>query len=162
MTPELLDKLRKRQFYLMHTTVKMLGSILARVTPQEVTTLRDGPDGWTTLEIVCHLRDFDGFFRGRAELILAQDLPDLPAYDHEALAHERAYNQQDMQQVYAELLASRQQTAAFFAALPDAAYERAGTHPTRGYFTLFDALVQVGYHDVEHIEQITRVLAQVQ
>ena len=39
-------------------------------------------------------------------------------------------------------------------------WERGGVHPERDNFTMTDAVMQVGLHDLDHLEQITRVLAQ--
>jgi len=94
----------------------------------------------------------------RARMILEQEMPQLPAYDHDALAIERKYNEQDLQQVLAELAQSRAEFVAFFQQLTDEDWLRAGIHPEQGHFTLLDALLQVGSHDVNHLEQITRIL----
>jgi hypothetical protein len=153
-----LTTIRRRHLALLQTTCAILGHILKNVSQAQATSLRDGPNGWTTLEVVAHLRDFDGFFRGRAALMLAQDYPQLPAYDHERLAIERNYNGQQLDQVYAELVASRQKTADFFKVLSPEQWQRAGLHPERGHFTMTDAVIQVGTHDITHIEQITRLL----
>jgi hypothetical protein len=96
---------QQRYLTLMQNTVATLGHVLKHVTPQQATTLRDGPQGWTVLEVVCHLRDYDEIFYQRAIMTLEQDNPTLPAYDQEALAVERAYNQQNLEQAYADLAA---------------------------------------------------------
>lgn len=152
--------IQQRYLTLMQNTVATLGHILKGVTPQEVTTLRDGPNGWTTLEVVCHLRDYDEVFYQRAILTLEQDNPILPAYDQDALAVDRAYNQQDLAQVYAELTASRQRLVALFSELTAEQWERVGLHPHYGPFTLATAALHVGWHDAVHLEQITRILTQ--
>jgi hypothetical protein len=144
----------------MDVTVRTLGHTVALLKPEVTTTLHDGPDGWTITEVLGHLRDFDGYFRGRAQLILEQENPALPAYDHEALAIAFRYNEQDFRTVYAELLASREQTRALFAALSDEQWARAGVHPEYGHFTLTNAVMQVGLHDAIHIEQIGKILTQ--
>ena len=156
-------KLRRRHIQLMEQTLATLTHVLAGVDQTTATTLRDahdGPKGWTVLEVLCHLRDYDRIFRRRAELMVAQELPALPGYDHEQLAVDNAYNQQDLRQVLGELTASRHATVVFFTGLDDAQWERAGIHPERGHFTMLDAVVQVGTHDVTHLEQITRILFQ--
>lgn len=152
--------IQQRYLTLMQNTVATLGHILKGVTPQEVTTLRDGPNGWTTLEVVCHLRDYDEVFYQRAILTLEQDNPTLPAYDQDALAVDRAYNQQDLGQVYTELTASRQRLVALFSELTAEQWERVGLHPHYGPFTLATAALHVGWHDAVHLEQITRILTQ--
>jgi hypothetical protein len=158
-----IAKLHRRHIQLMRNTLDILTHVLAPVSQETATTLRDrrdGPKGWSVVEVICHLRDFDNIFRMRGEMICDQEYPNLPYYDHEVLAVERAYNNQQLSQVMAELTQSRLATIAFFEHLDDAAWERAGIHPERGHFTMTDAVVQVGTHDAIHLEQITRILFQ--
>ena len=49
------NDVRKRHIRLMRLTCKTIGNVLMNVTPTTATTLRDGPTGWTTLEVLCHL-----------------------------------------------------------------------------------------------------------
>jgi hypothetical protein len=153
-----LSQIRERHLQLMQKSCQTLGNILQNVSQETATTWRDGPAGWTVLEVTCHLKDFDHFFRQRAKMMLEQDYPRLPAYDHEALAIERAYNRQNLVRAYQELSESRREFGAFFSDLTESQWERAGVHPERGHFTMLDALMQVGSHDLTHLEQITRIL----
>jgi hypothetical protein len=156
-----LRDLHNRHMLLMQHTLGILGNVLAGADPAVMTTLRDpndGAKGWTALEVLCHLRDYDEIFYQRACLILEQEYPNLPGYDHEALAIERRYNEQDFRQVYADLVRSRQRFVEFFQRLNAAQWERAGVHPERGHFTMTDACAQVGTHEALHLEQITRIL----
>lgn len=146
----------------VETTCKIIGNVLAGISQQEAATWRDGDDGWTVLEVLCHLRDFDGFFYERAAMMVERDYPQLPAYDHEALAIERRYNEQNMQQVYCELVESRARFRTFLAGLTNEQWKRSGMHPERGHFTMVDALVQVVTHDITHLEQITRIVGEKQ
>lgn len=152
--------LRKRYIWLMRTSCDVIGHILVNITQADASTFRDGEDGWTVLEVLGHLRDFDTIFRQRAEMIRDQQNPSLPAYDHEAMAIEGRYNQAELQLVYQELRASREATIAFFRSLEETDWERAGIHPEKGRFTMLDAAAQIGFHEMDHIEQITRILTQ--
>lgn len=154
------EKTRGTFIWLMNKSVETLGNITKTITQEEATTWRDSGNGWTVVEVLCHLRDFDGFFRHRAEMMLAEDHPQLPAYDHEALAIEQRYNDQDLYTVYAELIDSRGKTSQFFESLTEDQWKRTGIHPERGHFTMIDALIQVGTHETNHIEQITRIIAE--
>jgi hypothetical protein len=156
-----LTDLRNRHILLMQHTLGILDNVLAGADPAALTTLRDpndGDKGWTALEVLCHLRDYDEIFYQRTCLILEQEYPNLPGYDHEALAIERRYNEQDVRQVYTDLVRSRKRFVEFFQALTADQWERAGVHPERGHFTMTDACAQVGTHEALHLEQITRIL----
>jgi len=155
-----LTQIRKRHIFLMQRSYDIIGHVLKNVPQTQAATLRDGPEGWTVLEVLGHLRDFDTFFYDRAVMMLSQDYPDLPAYDHESLAIERNYNGHDLGEMVAALGESRQRFVAFFKGLTEEQWARAGVHPERGHFTMTDAVMQVGLHDVTHLEQITRILAQ--
>lgn len=155
-----LSTIHKRNVVLMKLSGLSLSHLLSKVSQETALTFRDGPDGWTTLEVLCHLRDFDGYFRHRAQMMLDQDHPELPAYDHEAIAIESAYNEQSLETALAEFEASREITREFFKNLSDEDWTRTGIHPERGHFTMTDAVMQIGLHDLVHLEQITRILKQ--
>ncbi|MCB9450293.1 MAG: DinB family protein [Anaerolineaceae bacterium] len=159
-----LEYVRKTQVHQMRLTMEILEHIFENVTQKQATTYRDlndGDKGWTALEVLCHLRDFDTIFYLRAVMMIEQDNPRLPAYDHEAMAIERGYNQQDLRQVCNEFRASRERTRDFFKSLTPEQWERAGIHPESGHFTMTNAVLQVAGHDVNHLEQITRILMQI-
>ena len=153
-----MTNIRQRHTYLMKRNIEVIEHVLANVSQAQATTYRDGDEGWTTLEVLCHLRDFDEIFLSRARMMLEQDYPQLPAYDHEAMAIEDAYNDQDLAEVLASFQASRRESIAFFRNLSDDEWARSGVHPEKGHFTMTDAVMQVGIHDVTHLEQMTRIL----
>lgn len=154
------QQVRERHLGAMRLSCDILGNILQGMPNERARALRDGPEGWSIIEIVCHLRDFDEIFYQRAQMMQAQEQPQLPAYDHEAMAINRAYQQQDLAEAYGALKASRERFIAFFAGLTPEQWARDGLHPERDSFTMTDAAMQVGLHDLDHLEQITRVLTQ--
>lgn len=155
----LMTKIRKHHVGLMQKTVEVLGNILKPVSQEQAMTLCDGAEGWTILEVVCHLRDCDEIFYERAVLILEQEFPVLAPYDRNRMAVERRYNEQNLKQVYADLVKSRQRFSDFFYNLSNEQWERAGQHPEESPFTVTEAAMQVSRHDLIHIDQITRILA---
>jgi hypothetical protein len=152
--------LRKRQVAASKKTLDILRNVLRGVTPAQARTLRDGAAGWTVLEVVCHLRDFNDLFHQRVRMMRDQDYPALPAVDHEALARQQHYNAGDLPTALTALADSRRALINTFKALTLEQWERSGLHPERGLFTLTDAALQVVTHDCDHIEQITRILTQ--
>lgn len=147
-----------RALSMMKTTLKILENVLQNVSQEEATTYRDNGDGWTVLEVVGHLLDFEGFFRGRAEMMVAEDTPDLPGYDHEALAIANKYNEQNLRAQMAALRTSRELSREFYKGLSAESWQRNGNHPERDSFTMTDSIVQYSMHDADHLEQITRIL----
>ena len=155
-----LQDIRKRHIWLMRTTCGILGHILKNVTKAQSTDLHDGPEGWSIIEIVCHLKDFNEIFLNRAKMMLNEDHPELPGYDHEQMAIDKDYQSQDLAYTYLELVNKRKEFVDFFKSLDEDQWQRSGIHPERGHFTMLDALLQVGLHETDHIEQITRILEQ--
>lgn len=156
---ESLKSVRQRQIATMRLTCDTLGHVIGPLSAEQARELRDGPQGWSIVEIVCHLRDFDEIFYQRALMMLNEEQPKLPAYDHEAMAIERGYQEQDFNEAYLTLRRSRRRFCDFFASLSPQQWQSGGHHPERDSFDMTDAAMQVGLHDLDHLEQITRVLA---
>ncbi len=149
---------RKAHIALMSNSLKILNTLVSDISQKDATTYRDSGDGWTVLEVLCHLRDYDEIFYQRANQILNEDNPTFVPRDHEALVIENAYNSQNLQSVLAELNTTRARFIAFFESLTPEQWDRNGFHPEYGEFPMTRSAMQVGTHDVNHIEQITRIL----
>ena len=76
----------------------------------------------------------------------SNDRPNLPAYDHEALAVKGHYNAGDLATAFAALVDSRRAIINTFKALTPEQWERTGIHPERGVFTMTDAALQTVEH----------------
>lgn len=157
----MLNKVQLRSIYLMGKSVKLLQNLLQSVSQSDATTLRDpndGEKGWTVLEVLCHLRDFEDVVRLRIQMLREEENPRFPVWNHDALVIEKAYNQQDKAEVLQSLLKSRKALQEHFTVLPTDMWERSGIHPEYGDYSMTDVALQVGWHDVNHLEQITRIL----
>jgi uncharacterized damage-inducible protein DinB len=152
--------LHKRLCDNMQKNIATLGNILKTINQAQATSWRDGSDGWTILEVVCHLRDYDGYFLERGQLMLASDHPTYPVYDHLALVVDHAYNEQDLKQVFATLSASRDRFVAFFNNLTEEQWQRTGNHVEHGCYTIEALAAHVSWHDANHLEQITRLISE--
>jgi hypothetical protein len=151
---------RDKHLTLLEKSMATLEHILRGVTREQATTLRDGENGWTTLEIVCHLRDYEQIFTDRFVAIRDQDKPQFTANNIEQMAIDRAYNAQDMDAVMDDFRAKRQAFLALCRAMSDDDWARVGVHPTLGDMSMLRMLIQTAHHQPDHIEQITRVLLQ--
>lgn len=153
--------IRGWQYQMMNNALLSVKHMLQEADPQALNTYRDSGDGWTVVEVLCHLRDFDELFLRRARMTMSEDYPPLPFPDPDELAAEKNYNAQDVWDVYNAWADWRGQFIAFFQNIKNEDdWERAGQHPKRGRFTLDDQLILTPWHDALHIEQMTRILAE--
>lgn len=138
------------------TTIRF---IIQGTTQDEAITLRDGGDGWTVLEVLCHLRDFEAIFYERAKLTIEQDNAPLSFPDPDKLAAEKNYISQDLNVVFDTFAHSRAKFIGYLQSIEDdALFEKPARHPRRGPFTLNDQLLLAAHHDLLHIDQMIKIL----
>jgi uncharacterized damage-inducible protein DinB len=147
-----IDQLRKN--------IRIIGRAIETADPQEATTYRDGGDGWTVLEVMCHLRDFEQVFLDRLCLTVDEEFPDLPVPNPDLMAQENNYMAQHLDAAYAEWTQRRNALLGYVATLGDDAWAREAKHPVRGSMSLNDQIMLTVYHDNNHLEQIVKILAE--
>jgi hypothetical protein len=140
----------------LRKTPALLDFVLAGLDEAAVRELRDGPDGWSILFIVCHLRDYERVVAARVEVMLTGDDPALPSMDNEVLVREGDYAAQSLAAVREELRAGRAALIGRLSGLDAARWQRPGHHPQQGAATVLDVAINAGLHDVDHLEQIAR------
>lgn len=155
-----VDTVRGWAFDELHRTVKIVGHLLATTPNADLSSYRDGGDGWTVLEVVCHLRDWELIFLERARLILESDRPDLPNPDPDQAAIDGGYMEQNIQKAYESWAKNRIDFLIYLEKVPDESWERLGMHPRRGELSLHQVLFLAVWHDTLHIEQIIKILNQ--
>ena len=141
---------------------KTLGHILADLTQERAQTIRDGADGWSALEILCHLRDYQAIFAERIQRILAENMPIFTPYDESArlaMVVENDYANQDLQAVFADYAATRRQMIDLLASLDDDQWRREGRFADDDIVDLTMPVVHTLLHDADHTEQIARILS---
>jgi uncharacterized damage-inducible protein DinB len=139
-------------------TPVILDAILKDLSPEQVKQLRDGEGGWNVVEVMCHLRDFENIFFRRAQQIVDEDRPTIVPVDHEALAAAGDYAIQDLKTVYGQYLDTRRRFITWLEGLADDEWHCVGIHPESGEMTVMEIAMQVTTHDVDHTEQIIRIL----
>lgn len=155
-----LETVRGWQITRMELSLKTIESLFSTLSHDDMTSYRDSGDGWTVLEVLCHLRDFEEVFRERFRLAVEQDNPELPFPNPDELARANAYNDQDWQAALNDWKSNRADFIAFLKARAESDWERPARHPTRGILTLHDQLFLTALHDSIHIEQIMRIIAE--
>ncbi len=109
---------------------------------------------WSTLEVVCHLADFDPVLADRMKRVIAEERPQLIGADENRFAAALAYNERDMEEELAVIESTRAQLARILRRLPDEALGRVGVHNERGPRTLEELLTGAANHIPHHVRFI--------
>ena len=72
--------------------------LLDGVSQEQASSAKGGDEGWSVVEVVCHLRDAESFALQRDALMIEKDSPDIIPYDQAQLAIERHYADQDLRE----------------------------------------------------------------
>jgi hypothetical protein len=112
------------------------------------------PGKWSTLEVVCHLADFDPILADRMKRIIALDKPPLIGADENRFAATLAYHDRDAEEEISIIAATRSQMAKILRKQDDAVLSRVGVHNERGELTLERMLTTTINHVPHHVKFI--------
>ena len=131
----------------------VLGYLL-RDVPQDSPRWDARPDAerFTLREIVAHLLDYDTVCRERFEHIIRENEPELPDWDMDEAA--RHYVSRNPQHDLEHLLESRRSFAVWLEGLSEKEWQRAGSRPKVGKFTVKGVVSLILGHDAYHLRQV--------
>jgi uncharacterized damage-inducible protein DinB len=109
---------------------------------------------WSTLEVVCHLADFDPIYADRMKRIIAEDKPQIIGADENTFAKALAYDQRDLEEELTIIEKTRSQLARILRTQPSEALQRVGIHSERGTMTLEQFLTTMIGHIPHHVKFI--------
>ena len=109
---------------------------------------------WSTLEVVCHLADFDTILADRMKRVIAEERPSLVGADETCFARALAYQQRDVQEELSLIDLSRRQLGRILRTLTDDDLTRVGVHNERGPRTLEQLLKGATDHIHNHLKHI--------
>jgi hypothetical protein len=121
---------------------------------------RPSPGEWSIKEVCCHLRDSFEIDGERIRLMLSKDEPFLAAYDQEALARERDYQNESMPLVLTALRAFSGGLAYLLENLGEGEWQRTGRHEERGPTSIAQYAQLLADHARQHLEQIRALRGQ--
>lgn len=134
------------------------GMVLNGVSQQQAADQRDGPDGWSVLEIMCHVRDYQNLHLGRIDAMVTEDNPALETLDRLEMVEKGNYAGQVLQAVMEDYSQTRTRVVALLGSLDDDQWERAGHFPDGGGSTVGQTAIQMLAHEIDHLEEVMRVL----
>ncbi len=118
---------------------------------------RDAAGKWSMIENAAHVRDIERVYQGRFARIPFSEKPAFWLLDNDRAAAQLKYADSDPAAVAKEFRRLREDTLLLLRALPHAAWQRTGIHPTRGELTLEQLAEVLAAHDDLHLKRI-RVL----
>ncbi|HMP01448.1 MAG TPA: DinB family protein [Gemmatales bacterium] len=129
---------------------ELLRQAVSGLTAEEIRA-RPVPGKWSTLEVVCHLADFDPILADRLKRIIALDKPLLMGADENRFAAALCPQDRDLEEELRLIELTRSQMARILAKLPADAWSRTGIHSERGELNLERVLELATRHITHHL-----------
>jgi hypothetical protein len=151
MTDDLIARLAETPRKLAHLVAEAGDDVLDRA---------DGGE-WSARAILAHLRD-DEFMvmRLRLERMVSELEPALTDFDEKAWAANRNRSRDRKEQLLGDFALQRQASLNILQSLQPADWDRGGSHPVRGSFTIRSWVEHWASHDEEHVAQLERALGE--
>src|SRR3954463_12355496 len=138
-------------------TAPRIGSLIAARTDADL-RWRPDPDRWSIAHILAHLADTEIVAGYRVRMILSAPGTPIQAFDQNDWARALEYDTRDAFASLALFRAVRQSLLILLRGLGGEALERYGVHAERGNETIRHLMRLYAGHDVNHLQQIERLL----
>jgi DinB superfamily len=125
-----------------------------------VTKLRERPaaDRWSVSEIVAHLADAEIVTGFRMRLILGAPGAPIAAYDQNSWVTSGHYDKRDPLKSVEQFRVLREANLALLESLTPEQWKHYGMHSERGQETMELIVRMAAGHDINHLQQIERIL----
>ena len=127
-----------------------LRSAVAGMTREQLAA-RPVPGKWSTLEVLCHIADFEPIYADRMKRVIAEDSPLLLSGDPDRFQARLAYANRDAGEELTLIETCRSQMARILATLSERDFERTGKHSIDGPLSLATLLERITIHIPHHI-----------
>ena len=104
---------------------------------------------WSTLEVVCHICDFEPIMADRMKRTISMEKPLLFGADEKDFVRALTYHDRDVEEELAIVENTRKQMARILRKLPPEAWQRTGNHSERGLVSL-EQFVQTATKHIPH------------
>jgi hypothetical protein len=142
---------------------QLLRKTVAGMSPEQLLA-RPIPGKWSTLEVICHLADFEIVGADRIKRVIAENEPTLLGGDEKLFAARLAYHQRDAEEELLLIEAIRKQVARILRTLEPEDFKRRGIHSEVGPLTLaafVQARIDHILHHVPFIEEKRKAMEHV-
>lgn len=112
------------------------------------------PGKWSTLEVICHIADFEPVYADRMKRVLAENEPALIPGDPDLFAAKLAYAARDLEEELTLIEVTRKQMVRILSQLAPADFTRVGIHAIDGPLSLEELLRRITGHIPHHAQFI--------
>jgi uncharacterized damage-inducible protein DinB len=143
-------------FTVLASTPERLAQLIG-TTDEELLRQNPSPKKWSVRDILCHLADTETAYAFRLRQTVSEQHHLIQPYDQDSFA--AAYEERTSREGLETFTAIRRWNLLFIRSAVPAALPKAVTHPERGTMTFQTILETMAGHDLNHVSQITALLA---
>jgi hypothetical protein len=140
------------------STPTKLAALIKNVPPSKLRK-RPAPDKWSVTEVLAHLGDAEIVTAWRIRSILGAPGTPIQAYDQDAWVAAGRYSERNPRQCLELFGAVRKANLLVLKSLKPEQWRHHGLHAERGQETIERILHMMAGHDLNHLQQIERILA---
>lgn len=129
---------------------QLLRQSVAGMAPEQFVA-RPIPGKWSTLEVLCHLADFEIVFADRIKRVIAENEPTFFSGDPDAFVARLAYQNRQAEEELLLIALIRQQITRILRTLKPEDFQRRGIHSQSGPTTLETLIQRITGHIPHHI-----------
>jgi len=142
---------------LQATTPKKLARLIKGISPAKLRK-KPAPDKWSVAEILAHLADTEIVYGWRMRSILGQPGIAVQGYDQDAWSANLNYNKRDPKKALIQQRVFREANLELLKTLTPEQWKHFGIHSERGQESIEHIVKMIAGHDLNHIQQIERIL----
>ncbi|MGD0213368.1 MAG: DinB family protein [Terriglobales bacterium] len=142
---------------ILATTPKKLARLIEGIPPAKLRK-RPAPEKWSVAEILAHLGDVEIVIGWRIRSILGDPGTSVQAYDQNAWVVSGHYEKRDPRKSIELQRVVREANLALLKSLSPGQWKHFGQHSERGQESIEHVVRMVAGHDINHIQQIERIL----
>ena len=148
----------KQPLAVQAATAKKLERLIKGV-PSSKLRKRPAPDKWSVTEILAHLADAEIVGGFRMRLILGAPGTPIVAFDQDSWVISGHYDKRDPRQSLEQFRVLRAGNLAMLKSLAPEQWKHYGMHSERGQETIEHIVRMFAGHDLNHLQQVERILA---
>jgi hypothetical protein len=148
----------KQPLAVQAATAKKLERFIKGV-PTSKLRKRPAPDKWSVSEIVAHLADAEIVGGFRMRLILGAPGTPIAAFDQDSWVTSGHYAKRDPRKSVEQFRVLREANLALLKSLTPEQWKHYGMHSERGQETIEHIVLMFAGHDINHLQQIEKILA---